>query len=387
MANRLSFLLPRVLVIASVMALAHVFVGYQYWSENILPANIKLPFGLYLVCSVAFILTAFLGRFLIKSQWLRESLNWAGMMAMGIFSSLFVFTLLRLLILVVLGSLIPDAAFSAWQVVSAYVVFAVIFVVVVWGYLNARLLPVVETVPINLKRLPRTFDGLRIVQLSDIHIGPTIKGNYLTAVVDKVNALKPDLIVITGDLVDGSVNELKQDVSPLGRLSAPMGVFFVTGNHEYYSGAIEWVDYLRSLSIDVLLNEHRILSIGDDQIALAGVTDYSAGNIIPEHQSKPALTLQNIDAQIPVKILLAHQPRSAIAAEKAGADLQLSGHTHGGQFWPWNYFVRLQQPYNIGLHQHGKLQLYINRGTGYWGPPKRLFKRAEISLIELKVQT
>src|SRR5690606_14540497 len=231
--------------------------------------------------------------------------------------------------------------------------------------------------------LPEGLHGFTIAQITDIHVGPTIKEDYLEAIVQAVNRLSPDLVAITGDLVDGSVKELGPHVQPLARLVAKHGVYFVTGNHEYYSGVRGWLQELKRLGVRVLLNEHQVLSHRGETLVLAGVADYSAHVFEPSHRSNPVKALKGAPPEVGVKILLAHQPRSCHAAAQAGFDLQLSDHTHGGQFLPWNFFVRLQQPFTAGLHRVGQLQLYISRGTGYWGPPKRLGAPSEITLIRL----
>jgi len=182
-------------------------------------------------------------------------------------------------------------------------------------------------------------------------------------------------------LVDGSVESLHADVAPLKNLNSNYGTYFVTGNHEYYSGVLDWVEYLKSLGIHVLINEHQLIQHNHSKVVIAGICDYSAGQFIRQHAPNPELALAGTGTLDALKIMLAHQPRSAAEIAKTGAHVQLSGHTHGGQFWPWNFFVKLQQPYNVGLHKLNNLWIYINRGTGYWGPPKRLGKRSEITLI------
>ncbi len=198
--------------------------------------------------------------------------------------------------------------------------------------------------------------------------------------MDRVNQINADMVAITGDLVDGSVENLSEHVKPLARLKSKHGSFFILGNHEYYSGADEWTEEVKKLGITVLLNQHVVIEHNNASLVIAGITDYSGEHFGVEHKSDPekAIALAPPDT---VKILLAHQPRSALSAEKFGYNLQLSGHTHGGQFWPWNLFVKTQQPFNIGLHRVNRMWLYINRGTGYWGPPKRLGNSAEITHI------
>jgi hypothetical protein len=225
--------------------------------------------------------------------------------------------------------------------------------------------------------------GFTIVQISDIHIGSTIKREYLAAIVDAVNDLEPDLIAVTGDLVDGSVGQLARHTAPMAGLAARHGAYFVTGNHEYYSGAGAWVAELRRLGLSVLLNEHVVLRHAGAAVVVAGVTDYGAHHFDAAHRSDPAAALAGAPTDAAVKVLLAHQPRSAFAAAPAGYHLQLSGHTHGGQFLPWNFFVRLQQPFTAGLHRLDALWVYVSRGTGYWGPPKRLGAPSEITRLRL----
>jgi hypothetical protein len=302
---------------------------------------------------------------------------------MGLFSSLFVLTLLREVALFAAwlagqaGAALPPLAEASADAVLVLAIAATLA-----GLLNARRTAQVRRVDVALAGLPPALQGLRIVQISDIHVGPTIKQGYLEKIVARVNALEPDVVAITGDLVDGSVPELRPHVAPLAKLRAKHGVYFVTGNHEYYSGVHAWVAELRRLGIRVLHNEHVVLRQGGAALVLAGVTDFSGHHFDPAHQSDPAKALAGAPEGA-VKVLLAHQPRSAPAAAKAGFDLQLSGHTHGGQFFPWSLFVPLQQPYTAGLHQLGRLQVYVSRGTGYWGPPKRLGAPSEISEVRL----
>jgi len=184
-------------------------------------------------------------------------------------------------------------------------------------------------------------------------------------------------------LVDGSVQQLSSHTAPLAGLAARHGVYFVTGNHEYYSGERAWTQEIRRLGLRVLKNEHVVLQHDDEALVLAGVTDYGAHHFDPAQQSDPAAALRGAPSDAAVKILLAHQPSSAQAAANAGFDLQLSGHTHGGQFWPWNLFVHFFQPFTGGLHRLKNLWVYVSRGTGYWGPPNRFGVPSEITHIRL----
>ncbi|HSZ81293.1 MAG TPA: metallophosphoesterase [Polyangia bacterium] len=242
----------------------------------------------------------------------------------------------------------------------------------------------VHRVTVELARLPAAHDGFRLVQLTDIHVGSTIGRAFVEDIVRRANGLEPDLIALTGDLVDGSVADLRDAVAPLGALRARHGVFFVSGNHEYFSGADPWFEELTRLGIRVLRNERVAIGDGDDGFDLAGVDDHSAerfGGVAPAVALERALGGRDARREV---VLLAHQPRSFLDAEPFAVGLQLSGHTHGGQMWPFGVFVRMSQPFVAGLHRRRDAQIYVSRGTGYWGPPMRLGAPAEITELVLR---
>ena len=252
-----------------------------------------------------------------------------------------------------------------------------------YGLLRSQELPEIENIPIYLNNLPEAFAGFRIAQISDLHVGPYIKREYVEKTVGIVNSLGADMIAITGDMVDGSVHYLGRDMESLSDLKAPSGVFFVTGNHEYYSGVEQWINAFQYMGVKTLLNENSIIRRGKEKLIIAGVTDYREGAMVRGHRTNPLAAVKDspVDA---VKILLAHQPQSIYAASKLGIDLQISGHTHGGQYIPYTYLIKFFQPYVSGLHRHEGTLIYVNRGTGYWGPPQRTGKSGEITLFELK---
>jgi predicted MPP superfamily phosphohydrolase len=257
-------------------------------------------------------------------------------------------------------------------------------VVMAVGYREARRLARTVEVDIPIAGLPRALHGLRIVQLSDIHVGPTIRAAYLQAIVDRVNELEPDLVAITGDLIDGSVAVRGPDVAPLADLRSRHGTYFCTGNHEYYSGALEWLAELERLGVRPLLNAHTVLDHDGARLLLAGVTDHSAGRMMPSHASDPEKAITGAPEGLGARVLLAHQPRSAYAAAALDFfDLQLSGHTHGGQYAPWSALIGLVQPFAVGLHRLERMWIYTSRGTGYWGPPVRLAAPSEITVLRL----
>jgi predicted MPP superfamily phosphohydrolase len=237
-------------------------------------------------------------------------------------------------------------------------------------------------IDVRLKRLPERMNGTVIVQLTDVHVGPTIGREFIEEIVHRTNAANPDVVAITGDLVDGSVAELREHVAPLAKLRARYGVYFVTGNHEYYSGAEDWCRELERIGIRVLRNERVSIGEGDDSFDLAGIDDHSAADFGGGHGADLPRAVLDRDPGREL-VLLAHQPRAVFDAVKHGVGLQISGHTHGGQIWPWNYFVRLQQPVVSGLARFGETLVYVSNGTGYWGPPMRLAAPAEITRIRL----
>lgn len=229
-------------------------------------------------------------------------------------------------------------------------------------------------------RWTAALEGVRIVQISDVHLGAILGREFAESVVERVNALEPDLIAITGDLVDGPVARIGDEAEPFSRLRAPQGVYFVTGNHDHYSGADPWVELVRSLGIRVLRNERVAIEHGGESFDLAGVDDYRGGYAGTTSDVRKALAGR--DPLRPL-VLLAHDPSTFRAASREGVDLQLSGHTHGGQIWPFRYLVRLAVPWVAGLYALAESQLYVSRGTGFWGPPMRLFEPAEITEITL----
>ena len=305
------------------------------------------------------------------------------MVALGSFSSLLVLTFLRDVGLLVSGALDAVRLESVLQRQGAVAVPALAALATLAGFVNARVRARIRRIDVPIARLPSALHGFSIAQISDLHVGPTIKRDYLERVVDAVNALEADMIAVTGDLVDGSVGELAQHTQPLSRLTARHGAFFVTGNHEYYSGVHAWMREVRRLGLSVLINEHVVLAHEGASVVVAGVTDFSGGYFDASHRSDPAAALVGAPIDAGVRLLLAHQPRSAFAAAPHGFDLQISGHTHGGQIFPWSYLVRLQQPFIAGLHRVESLWVYISRGTGYWGPPKRLGAPSEITYLRL----
>ncbi|HSD91044.1 MAG TPA: metallophosphoesterase [Kofleriaceae bacterium] len=251
------------------------------------------------------------------------------------------------------------------------------------GITQARGAHAIVDVEVALPKLPKALDGFSIVQLSDLHVGLTIDREFVARVVELANGLSPDLIALTGDLVDGPVADLRDEVAPLGDLRAKHGVYAVTGNHEYYADADPWIAAISRLGARYLRNE--LVTIGDGAAAfdLAGVDDHGAYKYAGHGEDLGRATANRDPSR--ALVLLAHQPRQVQRAVKHGVDLQLSGHTHGGQIWPWHYIVKVQQGGLLaGRYQHGTTQLYVTRGCGYWGPPVRLLAPLEITRVILR---
>lgn len=360
----------------------HVYIGFRLLPDLQMGTAALVGGAALLTFSCVLMPLTLMARSMIAES-ARDHLAWAGFTAMGAFSSLLVATVLRDLLWLGTLPFLSAPAGQSFAQVSAVAVIVIAALVTLIGFVNARRRARVVDVDVPIAGLPRALAGFSIAQISDIHVGPTIKHGYVDAIVETVNALNVDLIAVTGDLVDGSVAQLARHIAPLGRLTARHGAFFVTGNHEYYSGERGWSAELRRLGLTVLKNEHIVLNHDGAVLVVAGVTDYSAHHFDPAQRSDPAAALAGSPLEAGAKLLLAHQPRSAAAAADAGFDLQLSGHTHGGQFWPWNHFVRFQQPFTAGLHRVRQLWIYTSRGTGYWGPPKRFGAPSEITRIRL----
>jgi predicted MPP superfamily phosphohydrolase len=243
--------------------------------------------------------------------------------------------------------------------------------------------PELRRVEVPLARWPQALDGYRIVQLSDVHIGPLLDRRFAASLAERVNALAPDLVVVTGDLVDGGVGRVGAEVEPLGALRARDGVWFVTGNHDYYSGADDWVARMSALGWRALRNERVAIERPGASFELAGVDDHHGALVEPGGGEDLARALGGRDPERPV-VLLAHDPATFRRSSRMGVDLQLSGHTHGGQIWPFRWAVRITVPWIAGLYRVGEAAVYVSRGTGFWGPPMRLGAPAEITELVLR---
>ena len=302
----------------------------------------------------------------------------ASYLSMAWVSFALVLTLARDLLLIATHWGAPLTATHAWVASAGVpVVLGGSLVAMALGAAAAFRGPRVETVEIALPDLHPDLDGYRIVQISDLHVGPNIGRRYVERVVAEARALEPDLIALTGDIVDGPPARLAADVAPLAELAREGKAYFVLGNHDCYAGADVWVAHFRSLGMRVLLNSHEIIQRGAARLLVGGVVDPAYRRL------RPQISLQGTPAA-DLRLLLAHNPRLAPLGAEAGFDLQLSGHTHAGQFFPWTLAVRLvHAPHVAGLSREGRMIVYVSAGTGTWGPPVRFGTNPELTLLRL----
>ncbi|MDX6351717.1 MAG: uncharacterized protein QOF84_6507 [Streptomyces sp.] len=262
---------------------------------------------------------------------------------------------------------------------------AVALGLLVWGFTEAMRLPRVRRVEVTVPRLGHGLDGTRVVVLADTHYGPIDRAGWSAGVARAVNALDPDIVCHAGDIADGTISQRRGQAAPLGTMRSRLAKVYVTGNHEYFGEAQGWLDHMGQLGWESLHNRHVVVERGGDGLVLAGVDDRTAASSgLVGHRADLAGALAGADPDLPV-LLVAHQPKQVGQAVSAGVDLQVSGHTHGGQIWPFNFLVRIDQPVVHGLSRHGeRTQLYTSRGTGFWGPPFRIFAPSEITLLTLR---
>lgn len=302
---------------------------------------------------------------------------------LGVMWVLFVWSVLgNVLRLILVAAGVEDPLRS--RVVSISVI-AVAAVLLAWGHFEAMRVPRIRPVEVRIPRLGRGLDGLRVAMITDTHYGPLDRAQWSADVVARVNELDADIVCHVGDIADGTVEVRRNQSSPLASVQATSARVYVTGNHEYFSEAQGWLDYMESIGWDALHNRHLVIERGGDRLVVAGVDDATAeGSGLRGHGEDLATALAGADPALPI-LLLAHQPKQIPQAVAAGVDLQISGHTHGGQIWPFNFLVRLDQPVVQGLSAHGaRTQLYTSRGTGFWGPPFRVFAPSEITLLTLR---
>jgi hypothetical protein len=382
-ARRIAVLLPVLLVFLSVLVGGHWYLVRRLVLDPGLPETVGtvLAFGIALLGS-SLVLQPIAERTFPATA--RRVVAWPASIWMGLAFLLLMALLLSeiVMLLVAVGASSDSAHLTAARVRAAGVV-ALVLPAALVALREGLALPAVKRVEIALARWPRALDGFRIVQISDIHFGPIRGAEFARWLVEQVNGLSPDVVAITGDLVDGPVSRIRDEVTPLQDLRAPHGSYFVTGNHDHYSGAGSWADRVAELGVRVLRNEHVTLARDGASIELAGVDDHQSRRLPGEEGEDLDRALAKVDPDRPL-VLLAHDPSTFKQSSRRGVDLQLSGHTHGGQIWPFNFFVKLAVPFVAGLYRRGDATLYVSRGTGFWGPPMRLRAPAEITEIVLR---
>ena len=376
----------RLILILLVLALANIYVAYSFYKS--------IPWvGVWWISALSFIfqllmpLLRFQGeKWSLKRPWLTAVLRVLGVLSLlvvGCFSMIFFFSVVRDFFIFSASFFLPTKVIEAADMISLKLEIMITAGLSVVGLFQALIGPRVRRVDVPLKGLPAAFENFRIVQVSDLHIGPTIRNSYVQNVVKIVNDLKADMIALTGDITDGSPEELSAIAADLSGMQSSFGRFFVTGNHEYYHDALGWMQVHEKRGTHVLTNENFLIEKQGVTLAILGVLDASAHHFVPSHISSPEVAARGIPPQM-IKILLAHQPVGYKAAEAAGIHLQLSGHTHSGQFFPWNLVIRFFHDYYRGLNRYKDMWIYVNPGTGYWGPPLRTAVASEITLLTLK---
>ncbi len=382
-------------VVIVVLSLMYGYIGWRM----ITPAAFGFPVNLILWAIVAICLALpFLPVILrlrnAEGVWI-DILAWVGYLSFGFFTLLFAFLFSKDIIMLLISgvhkliqvfnhntaTVNPERRLLLTNALNLGVL-GVTGALMGYGMYQAMRKPDIVEITVPIENLTDDLNGFKIVQITDIHASHTIKRRFIQTVVDQVNGLKPDLVALTGDLVDGSVEQLRDDVAPLADLKAPYGLYFVTGNHDYYSGIQQWLAETARLGFTILINEHKLIERGEGRLLLAGVTDFSGGQFSPDHISDPLKAMAGAPGSH-AKILLAHQPKSIFKAAEAGFDYVISGHTHGGQYFPYHFLGALTQPYISGFHNYNGTNIYVSRGTGYWGPPLRIGAKSEITVHKL----
>jgi predicted MPP superfamily phosphohydrolase len=383
--KRLALIVLLICTATALIAGAHLYIARRLVLDPGMPQPWRgLALGLIVAAGVSLVLQPFGERLLrpARARWIA----WPASLWMGLAFYLLILLGASDLLLLLSGGTAVAAQGAAAEPSAGMRAFAVSLValsVCGIGLRSALRPPRLERVEVELSRWPAGLDGFRIVQISDIHIGPILGRDFAAHLTERVNALAPDLVAVTGDLVDGAVSKLSDEVAPFAELRGREGVFFVTGNHDHYSGARAWAARASELGMRVLRNERVEIRRGDDVFDLVGVDDHRGHHLDPSEREDLDRALEGRD-EARAAILLAHDPSTFRRARSRSVDLQISGHTHGGQVWPFRYLVRAVTPYVAGLYREGEAQVYVSRGAGFWGPPMRLLAPAEITEIVIR---
>lgn len=374
--------MPRILVrVLALIAVLALLFGVPWWT---IVGSPELPTSLEYLGTIVFaaaVVAVPACMVLGHGPWQRDTAAKIGDLSLGLIWLLFSLSVLGNVLRLILAVSGVD---SAAEIVSGVVV-AAFAVLAAYGMVEARRVPRLKELDVVLPRLGAGLDGLRFAIITDTHFGPLNRTKWSEKVVEVVNELDADVVAHAGDLADGSVAKRQGQVAPLGKVRAKLGKFYITGNHEYFGEAQAWLDHMRDLGWEPLHNRHLPVQQGGDTLVFAGIDDPTGtASGLPGHGPDLPAALDGVAASTPV-VLLAHQPKQVKQAAEAGIDLQISGHTHGGQIWPFHLLVRLDQPVLAGLSRHGeRTQLYTSRGTGFWGPPLRVFAPSEITVLTLR---
>lgn len=375
-------MLQRLVIVIAIYITANIYVTFSFYQAT-QSISVFVIFGPIFLISLIFpVLQSQEENWSTNQAVLRHVIRILSLLTVGLFSLIFFFTSLRDMALLASRLFVSEVTYktaSAWSIkIEAGVILGVFLI----GLAQALKGPQVKYVKVPIKSLPKAFEGFRIVQISDLHIGPTIRSSYVQKVVKTVNAQSPALIALTGDITDGSPTELSSIARELSQMQSTYGRYFVTGNHEYYWDAPAWIKFHEEAGTRVLMNESEIIDIEGAHLAILGVPDVTGHQFVSSHVSNPNLAAKGVPTET-IKILLAHQPVSYKTAHAAGVHLQLSGHTHSGQFFPWNLMIRFFHDYYRGLNRFNEMWIYVNPGTGYWGPPLRAAVSSEITVLDL----
>lgn len=375
----------RFILILTVLIIYTAFKAIQLWPSQRIPAIVIAGLTFALMLGGMFIYRADLTVF--NKPWF-QTFAWIGSITMGLWATFIILSMpfdILQAIASVTGMLDEIDPAKKESVLYTFHVAVFIFSILLTGFgLTETLMgPTVKEVIVKVKNLPSSLQGLKIAQISDLHVGPTIRKDYVEKVVGLVNATNPDLVIVTGDLADAKVVSIENDLQPLSELKPKYDKFYVTGNHEYYWDPLNFVKKMSELGFQSLVNENRVIQIGDSKLLMAGVTDPMGSLLSTEHTPnlrKAAMTNETTQ----FKVVIGHRPDVSVEAEPLGFNLQFAGHTHAGQFFPFSLFIGLAHEYTRGLYRRGNMWIYINPGTGYWGPANRLGVRAEITLVKLE---
>lgn len=350
-------------MILTVFGLVHYFI-YQVVSRSIQSSQYLFAFIIVLTIGLISIPAGF-----FTSRARNEKLyfiSWMGFIWMGLFNFLFFFTLTELALFA-----FTDHNYSYWVVAATLIIGA-------WSLFRGLSAPKLVTHYIPNEKLK----GLKLVQISDLHVGMLhLNEIWLSKIVNRINAVKPDIVTITGDLVEGEYLEITPKLEVLKELTTKSHKFYITGNHEYINGSGPWETKMEELGFTVLHNQNKLLQYNDARLLMAGVPDRMISRFIRNKNSLPDVALKT-ENNVDYKILLAHQPTSVFDIKTESCDLILSGHTHGGQIFPFHIFVRMVQPVLAGFKTINGIKVFAHQGTGLWGPPMRWFSRNEIVLIQ-----